>query len=55
MEFVHEPGSTELGWRVRDILKRGLSEERTISDRAELLLFSGGARGTGVQGRCDRY
>lgn len=40
VEFVHEPGSTELGWQVRDILKRGLSGERDISAEAELLLFS---------------
>lgn len=40
VEFVHEPGSTELGWHVRDILKRGLAEERVISAQAELLLFS---------------
>ena len=40
VEFVHEPGSTELGWHVRDILKRGLPGERDISAEAELLLFS---------------
>ena len=40
VEFVHEPGSTELGWCVRDILKRGLPGESIISDHAELLLFS---------------
>ena len=40
VEFVHEPGSTELGWQVRDILKRGLPGEREISAEAELLLFS---------------
>ena len=40
VEFVHEPGSTELGWQVRDILKRGLPGERDISAEAELLLFS---------------
>ena len=40
VKFVHEPGSTELGWHVRDILKRGLAEERVISAQAELLLFS---------------
>ena len=39
-KFVHEPGSTELGWHVRGILKRGLTEERVISAQAELLLFS---------------
>ncbi len=40
VEFVHEPGSTELGWHVRDILKRGLLGERAISAEAELFLFS---------------
>ena len=40
VEFVHEPGSTELGWHVRDILKRGLPGESVMSDHAELLLFS---------------
>jgi dTMP kinase len=40
VEFVHEPGSTELGWHVRDILKRGLPGELDISAEAELLLFS---------------
>lgn len=40
VEFVHEPGSTELGWQVRDILKRGLPGERDISAEAELFLFS---------------
>jgi len=40
VEFVHEPGSTELGWHVRDILKRGLPGEPDISAEAELLLFS---------------
>ena len=40
VEFVHEPGTTELGWQVRDILKRGLPGERVISAEAELLLFS---------------
>jgi dTMP kinase len=38
--FIHEPGSTELGWYVRDWLKRGLKHERTISHNAELFLFS---------------
>ena len=38
--FLHEPGTTELGWRVRQILKRGLSGERLITPHAELLLFS---------------
>ena len=40
VEFVHEPGSTELGWHVRDILKRGIPGGRDISAEAELLLFS---------------
>ena len=40
VEFVHEPGTTELGWQVRDILKRGLPGERDFSAEAELLLFS---------------
>ncbi len=38
--FVHEPGSTELGWRVREVLKRGLPGGGVISGQAELLLFS---------------
>ncbi len=40
VQFVHEPGTTELGWRIRDILKRGLPGDSAISDHAELLLFS---------------
>ena len=40
VEFVHEPGTTELGWQVRDILKRGLPGDADMSDHAELLLFS---------------
>ena len=40
VESVHEPGTTELGWQIRDILKRGLPGERVISAEAELLLFS---------------
>ena len=40
VEFVHEPGTTELGWQVRDILKRGLPGDGDMSDHAELLLFS---------------
>ena len=40
VEFVHEPGTTELGWQIRDILKRGLPGESVISAEAELLLFS---------------
>ena len=50
VEFVHEPGSTELGWQVRDILKRGLPGESAISDQAELLLFSAARGGARVQG-----
>lgn len=37
---IHEPGSTELGWRIRRWLKRGLPGGASISPRAELLLFS---------------
>ncbi len=40
VKFVHEPGSTELGWRVRQLLKRGLSREHFLTAHAELLLFS---------------
>lgn len=40
VEFVHEPGTTELGWQIRDILKRGLPGESFIAPEAELLLFS---------------
>ena len=40
VEFVHEPGTTELGWQIRDILKRGLPGESVIAPEAELLLFS---------------
>ncbi len=40
VEFVHEPGTTELGWQIRDILKRGLPGESLIAPEAELLLFS---------------
>ena len=40
VEFVHEPGTTELGWQVRDILKRGLLADGDMSAHAELLLFS---------------
>lgn len=40
VEFVHEPGTTELGWHIRDILKRGLPGDGAMSDHAELLLFS---------------
>jgi len=38
--FIHEPGSTELGWYIRDWLKRGLRTEQTISHSAELFLFA---------------
>ena len=37
---VHEPGSTRLGWYIRDWLKRGVVEEGTISHNAELFLFA---------------
>ena len=37
---VHEPGSTPLGWYVRDWLKRGVVAEDTISHNAELFLFA---------------
>ena len=40
VEFVHEPGTTALGWHVRDILKRGLPGDGDMSDHAELLLFA---------------
>lgn len=40
VEFVHEPGTTELGWQVRDILKRGLHSDGDMSAHTELLLFS---------------
>ena len=40
VEFVHEPGTTEMGWHIRDILKRGLPGDGAMSDHAELLLFS---------------
>ena len=49
VEFVHEPGSTELGWQVRDILKRGLRGESVISDQAELLAVFCGAGGARAQ------
>ena len=38
--FVHEPGTTQLGWYIRDWLKRGLIRETTISKHAELFLFA---------------
>ncbi len=38
--FVHEPGGTNLGEIVRDIVKRGLPSEPTLTDAAELLLFA---------------
>lgn len=37
---VHEPGTTELGWYIRNWLKRGLLRESTISVHAELFLFA---------------
>ena len=37
---IHEPGSTRLGWYIRDWLKRGLGIEETISHNAELFLFA---------------
>ena len=40
VEFVHEPSTTELGWQIRDILKRGLPGESDFSAETELLLFS---------------
>ena len=39
--YVREPGGTELGDDyVRDLIKGGLPKEKTISDQAELFLFS---------------
>lgn len=38
--FVHEPGFTELGGIVRNIVKGGLPSGRPLTDNAELLLFS---------------
>ena len=40
VRFIHEPGSTHLGWYIRDWLKRGVRLEHTISNNAELFLFS---------------
>ena len=37
---VREPGSTRLGWQIRDWLKRGLGTEETMSRNAELFLFA---------------
>ena len=37
---IHEPGTTNLGNRIRDIIKGNLGGSETISHRAELLLFS---------------
>ena len=37
---IHEPGTTGLGWYIRDWLKRGLIKEETISISAELFLFA---------------
>ena len=40
VKFIREPGATELGGYVREWLKRGLPIEKTISNHAELFLFS---------------
>ena len=37
---VHEPGSTRLGWEIRDWLKRGLRTGETMYHDAELFLFA---------------
>ena len=37
---IHEPGSTRLGWQIRDWLKRGLITGETMSHNAELFLFA---------------
>ena len=37
---IHEPGSTQLGWQVRDWLKRGLRAGEKMSREAELFLFA---------------
>ncbi len=37
---IREPGSTRLGWQVRDWLKRGPGAGETISHGAELFLFA---------------
>ena len=38
--LVREPGTTALGWYLRDWLKREKRREETVSHRAELLLFA---------------
>ena len=38
--LVHEPGTTSLGWYLRDWLKQEKRREETVSPRAELLLFA---------------
>ena len=40
MTEIHEPGSTQLGWQVRDWLKRGLRSGEKMSREAELFLFA---------------
>jgi dTMP kinase len=40
MTEIHEPGSTRLGWQIRDWLKRGLITGETMSHNAELFLFA---------------
>ena len=37
---VHEPGTTELGEYLRELLKRESSDDRAMSPEAELLLFA---------------
>ena len=37
---VREPGSTQLGWEIREWLKRGLGAKETMSRNAELFLFA---------------
>ena len=37
---IREPGSTQLGWQIRDWLKRGIRSEEEISREAELFLFA---------------
>ena len=37
---IHEPGSTRLGWQIREWLKRGLINGETMSRNAELFLFA---------------
>ena len=38
--LVHEPGTTSLGWYLRDWLKQEKRREESVSHRAELLLFA---------------